>query len=129
MNKFNGKALVTMAALLLAGTAQADPILHIWSCQLNEGKTGMDLMEANQKWLAAAKEIDDSDSIEASVEFPYAANVPDGSFNFVMSIENAAAWGAFQSKYPGSAVEEADAEWSEVATCQNSSLWNVFVIE
>ena len=129
MNKIREKALVMMTALLFTAPAFADPVLHIWSCQLNEGKTGMDLLEVNQKWLAAAKEIDDSDSLELSIEFPFAANVGDGAFNFVVAIENAAAWGAWQSKYQGSAAQEVDAEWSEVATCQNSSLWNSFTIE
>ena len=129
MNKNKAKALVAISALLLTAPALADPVLHIWSCTLNEGKTGDDLMEVNQKWLAAAKEIDDSDSIELTIEFPFAANVGDGAFNFVLAIENAAAWGAWQSNYAGSSAQEVDQEWSEVATCQNSSLWNSIPVE
>ena len=121
--------LAAAAAALFSMPANADSVLHIWTCQLNDGKTGEDLMAVTEAWLDAAKAIDGGADIELSLEFPIAANVEDGTFNFVMSIENARTWGEWEQNYPGSRASEVDEDWGEVATCQNSSLWNSVTID
>ena len=129
MSKIIKKALLATVAVLLSTPAFSDSVLHIWSCKVNDGKTSQDLLDVNQKWLAAAKAIEGGESIELTIEVPLAANVADGSFNFVLSIADAAAWGEWQSNYVGSRAAEVDQEWSEVATCENSSLWSSYTVE
>lgn len=118
-----------LAVLVFATQAMADPILHIWSCKLNDGKTRADLMEVTREWTDAAKTITGGEDIEVSLEFPIAANVPDGSFNFILAIPNTRTWGIWEGNYAGSAAADVDEEWSEVASCSNSSLWNSVSIE
>lgn len=117
-------AFLVAFLLLVSAPATADTVLHIWSCQLNEGKTRADILEVSKAWTDAAKTIDGGADIDVSLEFPYAANVPDGSFNFILSIPSTRTWGIWEENYPGSAAAEIDAAWSEVATCSNSSLWS-----
>ena len=66
---------------------------------------------------------------DLSLEFPIATNSGDGSFNFVLAAPDAAVWGEFNNGYGGSSAQEADEAWSEVATCQNSSIWNSVSVE
>jgi len=129
MKKMLKTVLLGAMGLFLTAPAMADAVLHIWSCKLNDGKTPADILEVSKTWVDAAKTIDGGADIELTLEFAYAANVPDGSFNFVLSMPNTRVWGVWEENYPGSAAAQVDVAWSEVATCSNSSLWNSVSIE
>ena len=117
-------ALLTASVMfLLTAPAFADSIVHLWSCKLNDGKTGADVVAASSDWLKAAKGNEGSENIEVFVEFPIAADAGDGEFTFVLVVPDPKIWGVFNHDYPNSPAGQAEAAWSEVATCSSSSLW------
>ena len=119
------------AALMLLFTAPAfaDSILHIWSCELRDGKTNDDLVAVSEAWLKAAKGMDGGADVQVTLEFPIAADAGDGEFSFVLTIDDTKTWGVFNNDYGDSAAGEADEAWFEVATCSKSSLWTSVDIE
>jgi len=108
--------------------ARADTIVQLWDCELREGKTRAELMEVSVAWLNAVKAMDGAEGFEAYIEYPIAADTMNG-FTFVMTVDSAAEWGAFEDAYPGSRAAKIDEEWGEVATCSSSSIWNSVKIQ
>ena len=121
------KILRSIAAILVfmfTAPAFADSTLHIWECNLNDGKTQANAMTVSTAWLAAAKTMKGGADLQLTLEFPLASSSSgDGSFNFVLIATNPAAWGVFMNGYDDSAAAEADVAWSEVASCSGSSIW------
>lgn len=124
-------ALMTALAMLsFAASAFADSIVHIWTCELNDGKSGDDLISASSDWLKAAKSIEGGEDLEAYLEFRLAANVGDDNFNFVLIAPDLKSWGAWYGDSDSDAVlQDANDAWFEVAACSSSSLWNSVEIE
>ena len=116
--------------LLFTASAFADSVVHIWTCELNDGKTGDDVVAASSAWFEVAKSMEGGEDLEAYLEFRIAANVGDDSFNFVLIAADAKTWGIwYDSDSPDSAMQDADIAWSEVAACSSSSLWSSVEIE
>ena len=124
-------ALLTASEMLLfTASAFADSVVHIWTCELNDGKTGDDVVAASSAWFEVAKSMEGGEDLEAYLEFRIAANVGDDSFNFVLIAADAKTWGIwYDSDSPDSAMQDADIAWSEVAACSSSSLWSSVEIE
>ncbi len=124
-------ALLTASVMLLfTASAFADSVVHIWTCELNDGKTGDDVVAASSAWFEVAKSMEGGEDLEAYLEFRIAANVGDDSFNFVLIAADAKTWGIwYDSDSPDSAMQDADIAWSEVAACSSSSLWSSVEIE
>ena len=128
----NKKLLASLAAsiLLFTASASADSVLHIWSCQLNDGKTIQDAVDASSAWLKAAKTVEGGEDLAVYVDVGIAANVSDGHFNFVLVVADAKTWGTwYGAPDPDGVGAEAEAAWSEVAACSSSSMWNSIEIK
>ena len=123
-------ALLTASVMFLfIAPAYGDSILQIWSCEINDGKTGDDVVAASSVWLKAAKSNEGGENIKAFVEFPFVGDAGDADFYFVLSVADTKTWGVFYHDYPDSPVGEADEVWGEVATCSESSLSESVEIE
>ena len=124
-------ALLTASVMLLfTASAFADSVVHIWTCELNDGKTGDDVVAASSAWFEVAKSMEGGEDLEAYLELRITANVGDDSFNFVLIAADAKTWGIwYDSDSPDSAMQDADIAWSEVAACSSSSLWSSVEIE
>jgi hypothetical protein len=122
--------LAASVVLLFGTSAVADSVLHIWECDLNEGMTNADAVTASAAWLAAAKKVPSGEELEVYVDFPIAAAAGDGRFNFVMAVADEATWGAwYGAEAADSGMADANAAWSEVASCSSSSMWYSVEIE
>lgn len=118
------------SVLLIAytGSACADSVVQLWTCEINEGKTRAELLQVSADWMKAAKTMEGAKEFEAYIEFPIASdNV--NVFTFVMIADNARNWGVFQDAYEGSPAAKADEAWGEIADCSSSSLWSSVKIE
>ena len=123
------KMVVATFMLSSFSIASADAV-QVWQCKLHDGKTGADIMEVSSAWLAAHKSLKGGDELRAYHEFPLAANVGGGSFNFVMILPSVETWGVFMGGHEeGSAASETDNAWSEVASCEGSTLWDSVKVE
>jgi hypothetical protein len=129
MKKIIIASLTASVMFLFTVPAYADSIVHLWSCKINEGKTGDDVVAASSAWLKAAKTNEGGEDIEVYVEFPIAADTGDDDFTFVLVSADTKAWGVFYQDYPDSPAGKAEEAWSEVATCSVSSLWESVEIE
>ena len=118
-----------MLMFSIAASAAADNVVHLWNCELNDGKDGADVVAASSAWLKVAKSMKGGKDLEAFVEFPFAAQTGDGGFTFVLIVPDAKTWGVFYNDYDDSPAAKADIAWAKVATCSSSSLWQSVKIE
>jgi len=129
MKKIIIASLTASVMFLFTAPAYADSIVQLWSCKLNDGKTGADVVAASSVWLKAAKSNEGGEDVEAFVDFPIAADAGDGDFTFVLVVADTKTWGVFNHDYDDSPAGEAEEAWAEVATCSASSLWASYEIE
>ena len=122
-------SVTTSILFLFTGPATADSILHIWSCKLHDGKTPADVEAVSSAWLKAAKSMDGGEDLKVYLEYPIAANVSYGHFNFVLIAADTKTWGLFNNEYDDSPARKADDDWFEVASCSKSSIWESVEIE
>lgn len=124
MNEKLTAILAASAAFLFTSSAYADSVVHIWTCELNDGKTRDDVMAASSDWLKVARGLEGGKDLDLYLEFRIAANVGDNGFNFVLIAADEKTWGTwYGSPDPDSALENANAAWAEIAACSGSSLW------
>ncbi len=128
MKKLIIASLTASMMFLFTAPAYAG-IVQLWSCKLNDGKTGADVVAASSVWLKAAKTNEGGEDIEAFVEFPIAADTGDDDFTFVLVVADTKIWGVFNHNYLDSPAGKAEEAWGEVATCSVSSLWESVEIE
>ncbi len=122
--------LTTTLMLLFSASAFADSVVHIWTCEFNDGQTYEDLVAATSSWLEVAKSIEGGADLEVYLEFRIAADIGDNSFNFVLIAADTKTWGTwYGGDDPDSAMQDANTAWNEVANCSGSSLWTSIEIE
>jgi len=126
----NELSMLVASVLLIAyiSPARADSVVQLWTCELNEGKTQVELMEVSVAWMNAVQSMDGAEGFEGYLEFPIVSDNLD-VFTFVLIADNAKNWGAFEDAYEGSAAAEADEVWGDIADCSTSTLWNSVKIE
>lgn len=130
MNKRILTALVISLSFLFAAPAFADNIIQIWACQLNDDKTGADVVAVSSIWLEAAKKIEGGEDFNVLLRFPIAANAGDDEFRFVLVVADAKTWGAWVDNSANDAdLPKANEAWNEVASCSGSSMWAGVPIE
>lgn len=115
---------------VFTASAHADSVVHIWTCELNDGKTNADVMAASSDWLKVAKSMEGGEDLKLYLEFRIAANVGDNDFNFVLIAADEKTWGVwYGGADPDSKMQNANTAWFEVAACSGSSLWFSVEIE
>jgi len=62
------------------------------------------------------------------LHFPV-AGASETDFAFVLNVPPASEWGIFVDNYKGSAAQQLDVEWDELAVCPDSSLIRSIRIE
>lgn len=122
---------ITIISILMAVaiTAHAESAVQVWACKLKDGKTPQDAGTVSSAWLKAAKGVKGGEKMKVFLDFPVAANVGGGNFNFVLVTPSFDEWGAFNGAYDGSAAAKADEAFSDVATCTSSYLWTSVEVE
>ena len=115
--------------MAIAIPAHAASVLHIWSCELEQGKTPADAEAVSSAWLKAAKGMKGGDQLKVYLDYPIAANSGGGSFKFVLIAPSFEEWGVFNGGYEGSAAAKADEDFFSVAKCSRSSIWESNEIE
>jgi len=126
--KYLNKAILTVILLGVFSSANAS-VVHIWNCNLHDGKSGDDVVALSSSWLAAARTMEGGKDLNVYINFPMAANAGIGGFTFVLIAPDPATWGLFMNGYEGSAAAKADSEWDAAADCSSNSLWESVSIE
>lgn len=122
--------LLTSSLEAFAAPALANEFSHVWSCELQAGKTIDDARAVSLAWLNAAKSMKGGDQLKVYVNYPIVVEPSGGRFDFVLVAPTLEAWGAFYDGYAGnSPVAKADEEFARVANCSGSALWESIMIE
>ena len=114
-------SMIAACALLSISGAASAGVSQTWSCTLHDGQTGDDFTALSQRWLDAAKGINEDASVQ--LYFPVAGERENMNIIFVFTMPDFEAWGAFEDAYPGSPVAAVDATWDENSECGVSTLW------
>ena len=124
MKKIIIASLTASVMFLFTAPAYADSILQIWSCEINDGKTGDDVVAASSVWLKAAKSNEGGENIKVFLKFPIAVDTVDGDFTLVVVFADTKTWGDYTHDYADSPAGKAEEDWYKVATCLGSEIWN-----
>ena len=115
--------------LLSSVPVSADATLHIWQCDLRDGKSGPDAAAAASAWLAAVRAVGAGKDAEVSLEFAMAPSVSENTFKFLLLVADTKAWGEFWANAEGQELAAANEAFSAVASCDAGNIWNSFDIE
>lgn len=130
MKKTTFKLLAASALALIATPVAANEFDHVWTCELNAGKSINDARAVSLLWLQAARTMKGGEQLQVFVNYPIVVSSSGSRFDFVVRSPSLAAWGSFYDGYdPGSAVGKADEEFAEVATCSGSTMWESIKVE
>ena len=122
--------MLASAVAALSAPAAANEFEHVWSCELNPGKTLDDARAVARTWLAAAKSMKNGEELQAIIRYPIVVSESENRFDFVVRASSLAAWGAFYDTYDdGSPVADADAKFADVAGCSGSTMWESIGVE
>ena len=113
-----------LALVLLSGPLQADVLIHVWECEVEDDTTRAELEELSVAWTNAAKTIKGAEGLEVYLNYPISGDIGDGEFLFIMVMPSATAWGQFEDGYDGSEAAKVDETWEEIASCSETSLWS-----
>ncbi len=112
------------AAAALAAPAGANEFEHVWTCELNAGKTLDDARAVARTWLEAARSMKGGEQLQVSIRYPIIVGESENRFDFVVRAPSLAVWGAFYDTYDdGTPVAGADLKFAEVAGCSGSTMW------
>ena len=121
---------LALAVAAFSAPAAANDFDHVWSCELNSGKTLDDARAAARTWLAAAKSMKNGEQLQVSIRYPIIVNESENRFDFVVRAPSLAVWGAFYDTYDvGTPVADADLKFADVASCSGSTMWESIVVQ
>jgi len=112
---------MAFAAPVLAGSA-----VSVYTCEQDDAASEEDVIATASEWLALAKGVKGGENLEVRVMFPVAAQMGEDDFMFVVIAPSFAEWGLFQDNYAASAVADEDKQFSNIASCADSALWESF---
>ena len=122
--------LLACGVAALSAPAAANEFEHVWSCELNPGRTLDDARAVASAWLAAARSMKNGARLQAFIRYPIIVSESENRFDFVVTAPSLAAWGAFYDTYDdGTPVADADAQFAEVAGCSGSTMWESSGVE
>lgn len=122
--------LLACGVAALSAPAAANEFEHVWSCELNPGRTLDDARAVARAWLAAARSMKHGERLQAFIRYPIIVSESENRFDFVVRAPSLAAWGAFYDTYDdGTPVADADARFAEVAGCSGSTMWESIGVE
>jgi len=82
----------------------------------------------SKTWLDAAKTMAGGAELEVYLDFPVVGGSAE-TFSFILVANDLATWGTFWNDYNGSAAQDADDSFFEVATCSGSTLGTSVKVE
>lgn len=130
MKHFAISVWFAVAAAALSVPAAANDFEHVWSCELQPGKTLDDARAVARTWLAAARSMKHGERLQASIRYPIIVGESENRFDFVVRAPSLAVWGAFYDTYDdGTPVADADLKFAEVASCSGSTMWESIGIQ
>lgn len=112
--------------MMIAAPVFAGSAVSVYNCQQSDEASEEDVMATAQAWLKSAKTVKGGENLEVRVMFPVAASLKDNDFLFVVIAPSFSEWGEFMDNYAGTAAADEDKDYSDIADCDDSALWESF---
>jgi hypothetical protein len=123
MKKLLSIAIISIL-MMVAGSAWAGTgAVAVYTCSQGDSASEEDVDNAAKAWLAAAKKIKGGEGLEVVIMYPLAATMGESDFLFLVKAPSITAWGTFMDHYEGAALAKEDRQFSDVADCPDSALW------
>ena len=130
MTRTIGLMLVAVMMIAVAPALAGGKATQMWRCELDDDATEDQVVEAAEKWLAAAKTMKGGANFEAYVYFPVAVNNNgESDLIFMVVAPNFKEWGEFWDGYDGSPAAKVDKANEEFAVCPDSAVWESIKVE
>ena len=126
--------VVALPACLAAQTkaAQANPneVLHIYKCNLIEGKTEAQAVEAAQVYLNALRQLDGGKNLKMKLLWPVAVNnLGEIDFHIILISPSFTEWGRMWDAYKDDTAAAKFDDLQGAADCNDSAVWESENIE
>ena len=126
--------VVALPAYLAAQTkaAQANPneVLHIYKCNITEGKTEAQVVEAAQLYLNALRQLDGGKELKMKLLWPVAVNnLGEIDFHIILISPSFTEWGRMWDAYKDDTAAAKFEELQGTADCNDSAVWESENIE
>jgi hypothetical protein len=120
--------IVALPACLAAQTkaAQANPneVMHIYKCNLIEGKTEAQAVEAAQLYLSALRQLDGGKNLKMQLLWPVAVNnLGEIDFHIILISPSFTEWGRMWDAYKDDTAAAKFEDLQGAADCNDSAVW------
>ncbi len=122
-------SIVVATLAMGAMPAFADKAWQAFECKLVGEHTEEDVLDAAEKWLAAARTMQGGEKMELRILIPQATGSGEADFFFVLFAPSFAAWGTFWDNYEGSPAHKIDEESNAITVCPSSRLFESVKVE
>jgi hypothetical protein len=126
--------VVTLPACLAAQTkaAKANPneVMHVYQCNLIEGKTEAQAEEAAQLYLTALRQLDGGKELKMKILWPVAVNnLGEIDFHIVLISPSFTDWGRMWDAYKDDTAAAKFEDLQGTADCNDSAVWESINVE
>ena len=120
--------VVALPACLAAQTkaAQANPneVMHIYKCNVTEGTTEAQVVEAAQLYLNALRQLDGGKNLKMKLLWPVAVNnLGEIDFHIILFLPSFTEWGRMWDAYKDDTAAAKFEELQGTAACNDSAVW------
>jgi G:T-mismatch repair DNA endonuclease (very short patch repair protein) len=124
MNRILRWMTVAVMMIAVAPAFAGGKATQMWRCELHDDATEEQVVEAAEKWLAAAKTMNGGKNLDAYVYFPVAVNNNgESDLIFVVVAPSFKEWGEFWDGYKDSPAAKLDKANRDFIVATDSGLW------
>ena len=129
--------LAVALLMVFAGSARpavaetADQVIHVWTCEMNEGTTEAQVEAIAGDWLKALRQMPGGANVKVQVLFPVAVSATGQSdFQFAVISPNFTEWGKLWDAYKDdSPAAKADDLNQGKVDCPDSAIWELVTVD
>jgi hypothetical protein len=123
--------LIVVAPSYSAPPSAPNEVMHIYSCEMHQGKTEAQAEALIRDWLKELRKLDGGEKLKINVLWPVAVNnMGETDFRIVFISPSFTAWGKMWDAMKDSpAMAKYEQLGSEIADCPDSAMWESVAIE
>jgi hypothetical protein len=113
-----------------AAAANPNEVMHIYECEITEGKSNAQAEEAARDYLEALRQLDGAKDLKMKVLWPVAVNnLRKIDFYVVLISPSFTDWGRMWDAYKDDTAAAKFEDLQGVADCNDSAVWEAVAIE
>ena len=113
-----------------AAANNPNEVMHIYSCDVTEGKTDAQVEAAAKEYLKALRQLDGGKDLKMKVVWPVAVNnMGEKDFNIILISPSFQAWGRMWDAYKDDTAAAQFEDLQGTADCPDSAVWESITID